>query len=55
MDDEEYQAKIIGKDPLSDIAVLQIEADQKFIPVKFGNSDKSRIGDWVLQLVILLV
>ena len=48
--DEEFTAKIIGKDPLSDIAVLQIQADQKFIPVKFGNSDKSRIGDWVIAI-----
>ncbi len=48
--DEEYKAKILGKDPLSDIAVLQIEADQKFIPVKFGNSDESRIGDWVIAI-----
>jgi|TARA_B100001540_G_scaffold294915_1_gene295262 serine protease Do len=49
--DEEYEAKIIGKDPLSDIAVLQIqEAKEKFIPVNFGNSDKSRIGDWVIAI-----
>ena len=48
--DEEYKAKIIGKDPLSDIAVLQIEADEKFLPVKFGDSDKSRIGDWVIAI-----
>ena len=48
--DEDYKAKIIGKDPLSDIAVLQIEADEKFIPVKFGDSDKSRIGDWVIAI-----
>ena len=48
--DEEYKAKIIGKDPLSDIAVLQIEAEEKFIPVKFGDSDKSRIGDWVIAI-----
>tara|TARA_B100000214_G_scaffold188864_1_gene136366 strand:+ start:448 stop:1851 length:1404 start_codon:yes stop_codon:yes gene_type:complete len=48
--DEEYKAKIIGKDPLSDIAVLKIEADEKFIPVKFGDSDKSRIGDWVIAI-----
>ena len=48
--DEEFKAKIIGKDPLSDIAVLQIEAEQKFIPVKFGDSDKSRIGDWVIAI-----
>ena len=49
-DDKEYSAKIIGSDPLSDIAVLQIVSDDKFIPVKFGNSDKARIGDWVIAI-----
>ena len=48
--DKEYKAKIIGADPLSDIAVLQMETKDKFIPVKFGNSDKSRIGDWVIAI-----
>ena len=48
--DKEYEAKIIGKDPLSDIAVLQIETKDKFIPVKFGDSDKARIGDWVIAI-----
>ena len=48
--DKEYEATIIGTDPLSDIAVLQIKSKDKFIPVKFGNSDKSRIGDWVIAI-----
>ena len=48
--DKEYKAKIIGQDPLSDIAVLQIVSKEKFIPVKFGNSDKARIGDWVIAI-----
>ena len=48
--DKEYKAKIIGADPLSDIAVLQMETKDKFTPVKFGNSDKSRIGDWVIAI-----
>ena len=48
--DKEYEASIIGKDPLSDIAVLQIKSKDKFIPVKFGNSDKARIGDWVIAI-----
>ena len=48
--DKEYEAKIIGKDPLSDIAVLQIDSKDKFIPVKFGDSDKARIGDWVIAI-----
>jgi len=48
--DKEYKAKIIGQDPLSDIAVLQIVSKEKFIPVKFGDSDKARIGDWVMAI-----
>ncbi len=48
--DKEYEATIIGTDPLSDIAVLQIQSEDKFIPVKFGDSDKSRIGDWVIAI-----
>jgi serine protease Do len=48
--DKEYKAKIIGADPLSDIAVLQIESKEKFIPVNFGDSDKARIGDWVIAI-----
>ena len=49
-DDREFNAKVIGADPLSDIAVLQLETNEKFIPVKFGNSDKARIGDWVIAI-----
>jgi serine protease Do len=48
--DKEYKAKVVGADPLSDIAVLQLETKEKFIPVKFGDSDKSRIGDWVIAI-----
>ena len=48
--DKEYKAKIIGQDPLSDIAVLQIDSKEKFIPVQFGDSDKARIGDWVIAI-----
>ena len=48
--DKEFKAKVIGADPLSDIAVLQLETKEKFTPVKFGNSDKARIGDWVIAI-----
>ena len=48
--DKEYKATIIGSDPLSDIAVLQMETEDKFIPVKFGDSNKARIGDWVIAI-----
>ncbi len=46
----EYKAKVLGADPLSDIAVLKIESKEKFVPVEFGNSDKARIGDWVIAI-----
>ena len=48
--DEEYKAKVIGADPLSDIAVLQLDTKDKFTPVAFGDSDKARIGDWVIAI-----
>ena len=48
--DKEYKATIIGADPLSDIAVLKIDSNDKFKPVKFGDSDKARIGDWVIAI-----
>jgi len=48
--DQEYKAKVVGADPLSDIAVLQLETKDKFTPVAFGDSDKARIGDWVIAI-----
>ena len=48
--DQEYKAKVLGADPLMDIAVLQLETEEKFEPVGFGDSDKARIGDWVLAI-----
>jgi serine protease Do len=48
--DKDYKAKVIGADPLSDIAVLQLETKDIFTPVSFGDSDKARIGDWVIAI-----
>jgi serine protease Do len=48
--EKKFDAKVIGADPLSDIAVLQLDTKEKFIPVKFGDSDKARIGDWVIAI-----
>jgi len=48
--DKEYKAKVLGADPLSDIAVLKIESKEKLAFVKFGDSDKARIGDWVIAI-----
>ncbi len=45
-----YKAKVLGSDPGMDIAVLKMETEDEFVPVKIGNSDKSRIGDWVIAI-----
>ncbi len=49
-DGAEYKAEVIGADPLSDVAVLKIASKKKFTTVKFGDSDKARIGDWVIAI-----
>jgi len=48
--DKNLKAKVLGADPEMDLAVLQIESDEKFKPVKFGDSDTARIGDWVIAI-----
>ena len=48
--EKKFKANVLGADPLSDIAVLKIQTNQKFVPVKFGDSDKARIGDWVIAI-----
>ena len=48
--DKEYKASVVGADPYADIAVLKIDTKEKFTPVKFGDSDKARVGDWVVAI-----
>ena len=48
-DKREYKAKIIGTDPKSDLAILKIEADN-LRQLKLGNSDKLRVGEWVMAV-----
>ena len=49
--DESFQAKVIGRDAKTDIAVLQIDpGDSKLTAVSFGNSDGLRVGDWVMAI-----
>ena len=47
---KDFKAKVLGADSGMDLAVLQIESNEKFKPVKFGNSDNARIGDWVIAI-----
>jgi Do/DeqQ family serine protease len=48
-DKRSYEAKLIGKDPTTDLALLKIE--EKNLPfVKYGNSENTHIGEWVLAV-----
>lgn len=49
-DGREYQAKIVGKDPRTDIALLQLINAPTMKPLRFGDSDKVRVGEWVLAI-----
>ncbi|MDC1151239.1 Do family serine endopeptidase [Pelagibacteraceae bacterium] len=48
--DKEYKAKLVGTDPYMDVAVLKMETKDKFKPVKFGDSDLARVGDWAIAI-----
>jgi serine protease Do len=49
---DKYEAKVVGKDPKTDLAVLKFEPTNDIQPVKFGDSDSKnlRIGDWVIAI-----
>ena len=49
MDKRVISATVVGTDPKSDLAVLQIKADN-LSELELGNSDKLRVGDWVLAV-----
>ena len=49
-DNTSLKAKLIGKDERSDIAVLKVSSDKPLPFVPFGDSDKERVGDWVLAI-----
>jgi serine protease Do len=48
-DRREFEAKVIGADPLTDVAVVKIDAP-RLTAAALGNSDNTRIGDWVLAI-----
>jgi serine protease Do len=47
---KQYKAKLIGKDPKTDLAVIKIEAKEPLPCVTFGDSDKVKVGDWVVAI-----
>jgi serine protease Do len=49
-DGVDHPAKLIGADPKTDLALLKIETTKPLAYVQFGDSDKTRVGDWVLAV-----
>lgn len=49
-DDVTVEAEVIGRDEKIDLAVLKIETDHEMVAVPFGNSDKLRIGNWIIAI-----
>ncbi len=47
---EEYPAKVIGRDPKTDIALIKVEPKAALPSATLGDSDKLRVGDWVLAI-----
>ncbi len=49
-DDTSLPATVLGRDEKVDLALLQVKTDKKLTAVKFGDSSKLRVGDWVLAI-----
>jgi serine protease Do len=49
-DGKEYEAKVIGKDAKTDIALIKIKPNKSLPVVDLGDSDKLRVGDWVIAI-----
>jgi serine protease Do len=47
---EEYDAKVIGRDPKTDVALIKIEPRNGLTFIHFGDSDKLRVGEWVVAI-----
>ena len=49
-DEREFKAKVIGRDPKTDIAVIKIDDAKELNTVTLGNSDDLRVGEWVMAI-----
>jgi len=49
-DESEYPAKVIGRDPVTDIALIKIEAKGNLPTVSLGSSDNLKVGEWVTAI-----
>jgi serine protease Do len=49
-DDQEYEAKVIGRDPKTDVAVIKINAKTNLPAASLGDSDRLEVGEWVVAI-----
>src|SRR5262249_31397386 len=49
-DRREFNAKVMGRDPTTDLAVLKIDAAKGLPAARLGDSDDLRVGDWVVAI-----
>jgi len=49
-DEEEYEARVVGRDPRTDLALLKIQTRRTFSVGRLGDSDSLRVGDWVVAI-----
>lgn len=49
-DNAEYEAKVVGRDPKTDIAVIKIDAKSSLTAAQFGDSDTLEVGEWVVAI-----
>ncbi|MBG0796633.1 Do family serine endopeptidase [Methylocystis sp. L43] len=49
-DGQKLKAEVLGKDQKVDVAVLKVKPEKPLKAVKFGDSDKAKVGDWVLAV-----
>jgi len=49
-DRQEYKARIVGRDPKTDLAVLKIDPKETLTEATLGNSEQLKVGDWVLAI-----
>jgi serine protease Do len=49
-DDQEYEAKVVGRDPKTDIAVIKINSKIGLTAASLGDSDKLEVGEWVMAI-----
>ena len=49
-DQTELKAKVVGRDTKTDLALLKVEPEKPLRALKWGDSDRARVGDWVLAI-----